>query len=40
MNESAEALLSFCALNDLVIMNNTFEKKDIHKHTWQHPGSN
>ena len=39
MNESGEALLSFCALNELVIMNTTFEKKDIHKYTWQHPGS-
>ena len=39
MNESGKALLSSCALNDLVIMNTTFEKKDIHKHTWQHPGS-
>ena len=39
MNESGEALLSFCALNELVIMNTTFEKKDIHKYTWEHPGS-
>ena len=39
MNESGEALLSFCALNDVVIMNTTFEKEDIHEHTRQHPGS-
>ena len=42
MNESGEALLSFCALNELVIMNTTFEKKDIQyvsKYTWEHPGS-
>ena len=39
MNESGEALLSFSALNELVIMNTTFEKKDIHKYTWQHPGT-
>ena len=39
MNESGEALLTFCAINELVIMNTTFEKKNIFKHTWQHPGS-
>ena len=39
MNESGEALLSFCALNELVIMNTMFEKRNIHKFTWQHPGS-
>ena len=39
MNENREALLTFCALNELVIMNTTFEKKNIHKYTWQHPGS-
>ena len=39
MNESGEALLSFCALNGLTILNTYFEKKSIHKNTWQHPGS-
>ena len=39
MNESGEALLSFCALNELTIMNTCFEKKNINKYTWQHPGS-
>ena len=39
MNEAGADLLSFCALNDLTIMNTCFEKKDIHKFTWQHPGS-
>ena len=39
MNENGEALLTFCALNELVIMNTTFKKKNIHKYTWQHPGS-
>ena len=34
-----EALLSWCALNSLVVMNTMFEKKNIHKYTWQHPGS-
>ena len=41
MNASGEALLSWCALNGLVILNTScfFEKKCIHKYTWQHPGS-
>ena len=39
MNENGEALLTYCALNELAIMNTTFEKKNIHKYTWQHPGS-
>ena len=39
MNESGEALLSWCALNGLVVMNTMYEKKRIHKYTWQHPGS-
>ncbi len=38
MNESGEALLSFCALNELSIMNTWFEK-NIYMYTWQHPGS-
>ena len=38
-NESGEALLSWCALNGLVVMNTMFEKKKIHKYTWQHPAS-
>lgn len=39
MNESGEALLTLCALSELVIMNTTFEKKDIYNHTCQHPGN-
>ncbi len=39
MNESGEALLSWCALNGLVVLNTMYEKKGIHKYTWQHPGS-
>ena len=38
MNGNGESLLSFYALNELVIMNTTFEKK-LHKYTWQHAGS-
>ena len=33
MIEAGAGLLSFCALN------THFEKKQIHKQTWQHPGS-
>ena len=39
MNEAGRDLLSFCALNELAIMNTCFEKKRIHKFTWQHPGN-
>jgi hypothetical protein len=39
MNDAGADLLSFCALNELTIMNTCFEKKEIHKFTWQHPRS-
>ena len=39
LNESGETLLSFCALNQLCIMNTMFQKKRIHQYTWQHPGT-
>lgn len=39
MNEDGEALLSWCSLNGLVVLNTVFEKKKIHKYTWQHPGN-
>ena len=39
MNGAGADLLSFCALNELTIMNTYLEKKEIHKFTWQHPGS-
>ena len=32
-------LLSFLSLNETTICNNWFDKKDIHKSTWQHPKS-
>ena len=32
-------LHSWCALNSLAVMNTMFEKKNIHKYIWQHPGS-
>ena len=31
--------LAFCAVNGLTVMNTWYEKKDIYKYTWQHPGS-
>ena len=39
MNESGEELWSYCAANEFAIMNTWFEKKHIHKYTWQHPGN-
>ena len=39
MNEAGRELLTFSALNKLTITNTYFEKKTIHKNTWQHPGS-
>ena len=39
INEAGETLLSWCASNSLTVMNTMFEKKNIHKYTWQHPGS-
>jgi len=39
VNEARRVLLTFCAVNDLALMNSWYEKKDIYKYTWQHPGS-
>ncbi len=39
MNEAGGELLTFCALNELAITNTFFEKRNIHKNTWQHPGN-
>ena len=39
MNEAGLNLLSFCAVNNLSIMNTFFMKRDIYKQTWQHPGT-
>ena len=39
LNKSGETLLSFCALNQLCIMNTMFQKKRIHLYTCQHPGT-
>ena len=38
MNESGENLLSFCAMNELIVMDALFEKANVFKYTWQHPG--
>ena len=32
-------MLSYCAANEFAIMNTWFEKKNIHKYMWQHPGN-
>ena len=39
MNENKKALLSFCVLNALAIVNAKFENNNISNYTWQHPGS-
>ena len=39
INESSESLLSFCALNQLCVMNTMFEKKRIQQYTWHHAGT-
>jgi len=33
MNESDENLLSFCAMNELIVMNTMFEKTSVFKYT-------
>ena len=38
-NEAGLFLLSFCSTNSLSIINTFNEKNDIHKQTWQHPGT-
>ena len=38
-NEAGEVLLSWCSLNGLLVWNTVFQKKSIHKYTWQYPGS-
>ena len=37
MNEAGAELLHFLLLNEATICNTWFQKKNIHKETWQHP---
>ena len=39
LNEAGEELLSFLSTNEATVCNTWFNKKDIHKQTWQHPKS-
>ena len=39
MNENGLRLLTYCACNELSIMNTMFKLKDIHKTSWMHPRS-
>ncbi len=39
INDSGKELLSFLSLHQATVCNTWFEKRDIHKHTWQHPKS-
>ena len=38
-NDAGGELLSFLSTNEAMICNTWFEKRNIHKHTWQHPKS-
>ena len=35
--EAGRELLSFLAINEASVCNTCFPKREIHKHTWQHP---
>ena len=39
LNCAGKELLDFLSLNEATACNTWFKKKDIHKHTWQHPKS-
>ena len=39
VNEAGRTLLTLCAVNVLTVINTLYEKRDIYKYTWQHPGS-
>ena len=39
MNEAGRELLSFLSINGATVCNTWFKKKEVHKHTWQHPKS-
>ena len=39
LNDTGRELLSFLSINEATVYNTLFQKKDIHKQTWQHPKS-
>ena len=39
LNEAGKELLSFLSINEATVCNAWYQKKGIHKATWQHPGS-
>ena len=39
LNEAGMELLSFLSTNEATVCNTWFQKKEIHKQTWQHPKS-
>lgn len=39
LNDAGRELLAFCSLNGATVCNTWFQKKAIHKQTWQHPKS-
>ena len=37
-NRNRQRLLGLCAMNELVVLNTTYQHKDIHKYTWENKG--
>ena len=37
LNDAGRELLAFLTINEATVCNTWFQKKDIHKRTWQHP---
>ena len=37
-NRNGQKLLSLCAMNELVVLNTTYQHMDIHKYTWENKG--
>ena len=38
-NEAGEEFMQFCALNQLTVMNTSFQKNNIYYDTWMHPST-
>ena len=39
LNDAGRELLTFLAINEATVCNTWFQKKEIHRQTWQHPKS-
>ena len=38
-NEAGKKFLEFCAINNFIIMNTWFEKRQVHLATWKNPAT-